>query len=157
MAKAKKGDRVIINYIGRIDDETVFDSTFEDEHCADDCGDDCGCGTGPRELTIGQEELFPQIDEALVGMAPGEKKTITIPMEDAFGEYDQDKVFTVSRANLPEDFHAEVGDELVLANEEEEEFGVLVVDMGEGTVTFDANHPLAGSDLIYELELVRIL
>ena len=166
MAQAKKGDRIRIDYTGRLDDGTIFDSTIEssvcgsddcdaDEHDSGDCG--CGCESGPRELTIGAVELFPQIDEALVGMTPGEKKKFTIPAADAFGGYDEEKVFTIPRGDLPEDLTPEVGDELVLSNEDDEELGVAVVEVTADSITFDANHPLAGEDLTYEIQLVEIL
>ncbi len=165
MAQAKKGDKVKINYTGTLSDGTVFDSTIEDlcghdEFDSDDCTDDdcgCGCESGPMELTIGGVELFPQIDEALIGMSPGEKKEIVIPAVDAFGEYEQDKVFTVPRSDLPEDLKPEVGDELVLTGEDDEELGVAVLEVKEDSVTFDANHPLAGEDLTFEVELLEIL
>lgn len=166
MAQAKKGDRVLIDYTGTLEDGTVFDSTLEsldcssddcdtDEHDAGDCG--CGCDSGPREITIGQVELFPQVDEALVGMAPGEKKTFTIPVADAFGEYDEEKVFSVPRSDLPEGLTPEVGDELILTNEDDEELGVAVVEVTDESITFDSNHPLAGEDLIFEIQLLEIL
>jgi peptidylprolyl isomerase len=166
MAQAQQGDRVIIEYVGTLSDGTVFDSTAEDtssctdecdpdEHASGDCG--CGCDSGPMELTIGAGQLFPQIDTALVGMAPGEKKKVTIAAGDAFGEFDEEKVFTVPRTNLPEGFNPQVGEELVLTSEDDEEIGVAVVEVTEGEVKFDANHPLAGEDLTYELLLVQIL
>ena len=165
MAKAQKGDKVKINYIGTLEDGTVFDSTLEDECNQDECDseecsdDDCGCGceSGPMELTIGAVELFPQIDEALIGMAPGEKKAVVIPAADAFGEYEQEKVFTVPRSDLPEDLKPEVGDELVLSNEDDEDLGVAVVEVTDESITFDANHPLAGEDLTFEVELLEIV
>ena len=166
MAQAKKGDRVKIEYTGRLADGSVFDSTDESTNCcSDDCdtsehdAGDCGCGceTGPVELTVGAAELFPQIDEALEGMAPGERKTLTILAEDAFGEYDNEKVFTVQRSDLPEDLSPEVGEELVLANEDDEELGVVVVEQDAESITFDANHPLAGEDITYDILLVDIL
>ncbi len=161
MAQAKKGDKVKINYTGKLEDGTVFDSSIDSEGCGSDHehGDECGCGgeEGPAELTIGDGQFFPQIDEALIGMAPGEKKSIVIPAEDAFGEYDEEKVFTVPRTDLPDDLTPEVGDELILTNDEDEELGVAVVEVGEESITFDANHPLAGEDLVFELELVEIL
>lgn len=165
MSQAKKGDKVKINYTGRLEDGTVFDSTLEEEcghdECeTDDCSDDdcgCGCESGPMELTIGGGELFSQIDDALIGMAPGEKKTVVIPAVDAFGAFDQEKVFVVPRSDLPEDLKPEVGDELVLGNEDDEELGVAVVEVSNESVTFDANHPLAGEDLSFEVELLEIL
>ena len=168
MAQAKQGDKVKIDYTGKLEDGTVFDSTLEDECETEDCGceedgdcgdDDCGCGceTGPMVLTIGAGELFPLIDEALVGMAPGEKKTVVIPAADAFGEYDKERVFTVPRSDLPDDLDPVVGDELVLANEDEEELGVAVIEANADSVTFDANHPLAGENLTFEVSLLEIL
>lgn len=165
MAKAKQGDKVRINYTGTLEDGTVFDSTLEEECGHDECGTDvcedegcgCGCESGPMDLTIGAGELFPQIDAALVGMTPGEKKTVVIPAVDAFGEIDKEKVFTVPRSDLPEDLKPEVGDELVLSNEDDEELGVAVLEVGDTTITFDANHPLAGEDLSFEVELLEIL
>ena len=170
MALAKNGDKVTIDYTGKLEDGTVFDSTIEGEcaddecdsdDCGDDCGDDeCGCGgheSGPMKLTIGEGELFTQIDEALIGMAPGDKKSVTIPAVDAFGEYDKDKVFTVPRSDLPGDLKPEVGDELVLTNEDDEDLGVQVVEVTAEDVTFDSNHPLAGEDLTFEVTLLEIL
>ena len=170
MAQAKIGDKVRIDYTGKLEDGTVFDSTIEDEcppdecdsdDCDDDCGDgECGCGgheSGPMVLTIGDGELFSQVDEALVGMAPGDKKSVIIPAADAFGEYDKDKVFSVPRSDLPEDLQPEVGDELVLTNEDDEDLGVQVVEVTEEDVTFDSNHPLAGENLTFEVTLLEIL
>lgn len=170
MAQAKNGDKVKIDYTGKLEDGTVFDSTLEGEcgpdgcdsdDCGDECDDDeCGCGgheSGPMELTIGEGELFSQVDEALIGMAPGEIKSVVIPAADAFGEYDKDKVFTVPRSDMPEDLQPEVGDELILTNEDDEEMGVQVVEVTEENITFDSNHPLAGEDLTFEVTLVEIL
>jgi peptidylprolyl isomerase len=108
-------------------------------------------------LTVGDGDLFPQIDEALVGMAPGDKKSVVIPASEAFGEYDQEKVFTVPRTDLPEDLQPEIGDELVLTNEDDEELGVVVTATTADSVTFDSNHPLAGEDLTFEVTLREIL
>lgn len=164
MAQVKTGDRVKIDFTGRLADGTVFDSTLEESDCGDDChddscdSDDCGCGpSGPMELVVGSGEFFPQIEEGLVGMAPGEKKTVVIPAEDAFGEYDEEAVFTVERSELPDDLKPEVGDDLLLTDENDEEIEVTVVELTDTTITFDPNHPLAGQDLTYEFELVEIL
>lgn len=166
MAQAKKGDKVKIDYTGKLEDGTVFDSTLEDADCcsdecdADECdSDDCGCGCepGPMIMTVGDGELFPQIDEALIGMSPGDKKTVVIPAVDAFGEHEEDRVFTVPRSDLPEDLKPEIGDELILSNENDEELGVAVVELTPDSITFDANHPLAGENLTFEISLVEIL
>lgn len=166
MATVKKGDKVRINYTGTLEDGSVFDSTIKEEGCCeDDCGCDdagcddegCGCESGPMELTIGEEDFFPQVEEALIGMAPGEKKTIVIPAEDAFGEYDEDEVFAISRAQLTGEIVPEVGMELELTGDDDEPVEVVVVEVTEDTITVDANHPLAGEDITYEIELLEIL
>lgn len=165
MKKTKSGDKVLFNYVGKLEDGTVFDSTFESDCSDDDCSsdecsdDDCGCGhaSGPMELVIGGGEFFPAVEAALTDMVPGEKKSIVIPAAEAFGEFDADRVFTVAASDLPEDFDAVVGDELILSGDDDEELGVTVVEITAEEITFDANHPLAGQDLTFELELVEIL
>jgi len=171
MAKAKSGDRVRFDFVGTLDDGTVFDTTREaaedtEEGCSsDDCGcdsndcsDDCGCGeVGPMELVLGSGEFFPQIESALIGLAPGDKTTVRIAAVDAFGDYEDEKVFTVGRAELPDDLDPEEGDELVLTDENDESIGVVVLEKTPESITFDANHPLAGEDLLFELELVEIV
>lgn len=155
MAQVKKGDRVKIIYTGTLQDGTVFDSTHESGGCG---SDNCGCGEeGPRELIVGEGEFLPRIEEELVGMAPGEKKTIIIPAEDALGEYDEENVFAIPRGDLPADLKPEVGDQIVLINQDNEELPVTVVEIGEDSITFDSNHPLAGEDLTFEFEVVEIL
>jgi peptidylprolyl isomerase len=110
------------------------------------------------EITIGNEDFFPQIEEALIGMAPGEKKTIVIPAEDAFGEYDEEEVFQIQRSQLTGDIVPEVGMELELTGDgEEEPVEVTVVEVTDDAVTVDANHPLAGEDITYEIELLQIV
>lgn len=171
MAQAEKGNMVTINFTGTLEDGTVFDSTLEgfgcdDEDCDEDgctdeeCGDDdCGCGghaSGPMTFKLGEEILFPQIDAAIVGMSPGEKKTVHIPAAEAFGEYDKEKIFTVPRSELPDDLVPEVGEELMLSNDDDEELEVVVLEATAEAVTFDANHPLAGEDVTFEIELVSI-
>jgi peptidylprolyl isomerase len=167
MATAKKGDKVRINYTGTLEDGSIFDTTIKESGCCedDDCGCDdtgcddegCGCETGPMELTIGEEDFFSQVEEALIGMAPGEKKSVTIPAEDAFGEYDEEEVFSISRDQLTGDIVPEVGMELELTGDDDEPVEVTVVEVTDETLTVDANHPLAGEDITYEIELLEIL
>jgi len=159
MAQVKQGDRVRINFTGKLEDGTIFDTTIEEAGCtSDDCvSDDCGCETGPMELTIGSESFFPQIEVALVGMSPGEKKTIVIPAEDAFGDYDEENVIVLARDQFPDDLVPEVDMDLELNGENGESIVGTVVEVTDESVTLDANHPLAGEDLIFDLELVEIL
>ena len=167
MATVKDGDKVIINYTGKLEDGSVFDTTIKESGCCedDDCGcsddgcddDGCGCETGPMTITIGAEDFFPQVEAALIGMAPGEKKTVVIPAEDAFGEYDEEEVFSISREQLTGDIVPEVGMELELTGDDDKPVEVTVVEVSDDTLTVDANHPLAGEDITYTFELVEIL
>jgi len=153
MTQAKNGDKVRINFTGTLEDGTVFDTTHLE--CTDD---DCGCEEGgPVEVTLGGEEFFPQVEAALVGMAPGEKKKVVIAAAEAFGGYDDDLVFTVPRDQVPDNIDPKVGQELELIDEKDESIVVTVTDVNDETVTIDANHPLTGEDLTYEVELLEIL
>ena len=156
MAHAKQGDKVIFHYSATLNDGTVFDSTYEEEECGHD---DCGCGeeSGPMELTIGSDEFFPEIEQALIGMAAGEKKKVQIPADNAFGPHDPEKVFTAKRSEVPEDMNPEVGDAFTLGNDDDDEIDVVVVELSADSITFDSNHPLAGEDLNFEIELLEIL
>lgn len=168
--QAKQGDRVKINFNGTLADGTLFDTTYEKEECTDeDCGcddhdcrsddGDCGCGSegGPMELEVGAEKFFPQIEEALVGMSPGEKKTLTIVAADAFGAYDVEMISMVPRSQFPSGLDPMVGDDLELVNDDDEGMIVTVIEVNDVEVTLDANHPLAGEDLTFEVEMVEIL
>jgi peptidylprolyl isomerase len=164
MALVKKGDKVSINFTGTLEDGTIFDTTLGHDDCSpgecdsDDCTDEgCGCESGPMEITLGAEEFFPQIEEALIGMAPGDRKTVVIPAEEAFGEYDEEQVFTIGRDQIPSDITPDIGQELEFTGEEGEPFMVTVVGVTDDSVTLDANHPLAGENISYDIELVAIL
>jgi len=159
MAQVKKGDRVRIHFTGKLDDGTVFSSTFEEDACgSDDCHEDgCDCETGPMEVTIGGDDFFGHVEEALIGMAPGEKKTVVVPAAEGFGDYDEDNLFVIGRDQFPDDLVPEVDMELELEGEEGESLVGAVVEVTDEDVTLDANHPLAGEDLIFDVELVEIL
>jgi peptidylprolyl isomerase len=154
MVKVKKGDRVRINFIGRLEDGTVFDTTYEDVGCG--CGDD-DCEVGPIEVVVGEEDFFVPAEQALIGMSVGDKKTVTVLAADAFGEYDVELVFEIERSELPEDMAPEVDEELELTDEDDEAVMVTVLDTSETSITVDANHPLASENLTIEMELVEIL
>ncbi len=170
MAQVKEGDMVRIDLVGTLDDGTVFQSTLSSISCDDDdCGDDdccssghgddegCGCAPGPIDIHLGKGDIFPQIEAALIGMAPGETRTVTVPAAEAFGEYDEDNVVIIPRAQLPDDLTPEVGEELVLTGEDDEQFGVTVLEVTDEGITFDSNHPLAGEDLTFEITLREIV
>ena len=171
MAQVKQGGKVRIDLVGTLDDGTVFQSTLgnvegDDDGCDDDncgCSDDhgtdegCGCASGPLDVQIGAEEIFPQIEQALLGMTPGETRTVKVPAAEAFGAYDEENVVTIPRNQLPADLDPEVGEELVLTGDDDEHFGVTVVEVNAESITFDSNHPLAGADLTFAITLREIL
>lgn len=157
MALAKQGDKVTINFTGKLADGSIIDTTYPDAE-GHDCGDDeCGHEYGPFELILGAEEFYVPIEEALIGMIPGEKKTLTITPDAAFGDYDPENVFSVPRSDFPEDIDPVVGMGLEVSGEEDEEYMVTVVEVSDETISLDTNHPLAGEELAYEFELVEIL
>ncbi|MFO7983838.1 MAG: peptidylprolyl isomerase [Desulfuromonadales bacterium] len=155
MAQAKKGDHVKINFTGKLEDGTVFDSTTKE---AGECDhDDCGCEHGPLELTLGEEEFFERVEDALLGMQPGETKTVVVSADEAFGVYDDDMVFNVPRDEMPSHIKPEVGQQLELVGEDDQVFIVTVVEVTDENITIDANHPLTGEDLTFDLELLEIV
>ncbi len=150
MAKAKEGDRVRVHYTGRLDDGSVFDAS----ECAED---ECGCEHGPLEFTLGAGEVIPGFDAGVAGMEVGETKTIHIPVEDAYGERIEEMVAVVPRGDLPKEIKPVVGQQLEVTQEDGQLFQVLVVEVSEESITIDANHPLAGQALNFDLKLVEIL
>lgn len=150
MAQAKEGDRVKVHYTGKLDDGTVFDSS--------ECEDDgCGCGHGPMEFTIGAGEVIPGFEKGVLGLAVGDAKSIHIPVEDAYGERIEEMVAVVPRGDLPPGMNPEIGQQLEVTQEDGQVFQVLVVEADEQTITIDANHPLAGQALNFDIKLVEIL
>lgn len=157
MARAKTGDRVTINFTGKLADGSIIDTTYpegEGHNCDDD---GCEHEHGPMILTLGAEEFYIPIEEALVGMAPGEKKILTIDPEDAFGEYDPENVFSIARSEFPDDITPTLGQGLEVTGEDDETYMVTVVEITDESVSLDTNHPLAGEELTYEFELVEII
>lgn len=154
MAKASKGDRVRINFTGRLDDGTIFDSTVEHGDCEPD---DCECEIGPMELVIGGGEFFPQVEKALVGLESGARAEVLIKAADAFGDYDEERVFVVEKSQFPKSITPEPGQNLELIDDAGDAIVVMVLDVDEESVTLDANHPLAGEDLAFDIELLEIV
>ncbi len=138
---AKRGSCVSVSFTGKLNDGTVFASSENDE---------------PLEFTIGENEVLPAIEDAVEGMELGETKTITISAEDAFGMRREDLIQEISRGCMPDDIEFEVGQRLLMDEMDEEPTVVSVVDVSDNTITIDANHPLAGEDLIFELKVLDI-
>ena len=141
MAQAKKGDEVKVKYTGRLADGTVFDSSE---------------GRPPLEVVLGSGHVIQGFDEALTGMVVGEKKTVVIPVEKAYGEYDPDKVMEVPMEQVPPDFSPEIGQKLEVGGVNGEIVMVVVREINDTHIYLDANPPLAGEELIFDLELVAI-
>lgn len=149
MAQAKAGDTVKVHYTGRLEDGSVFDSS----ECHDE---ECGCETGPLEFTIGEGQVIPGFEQAVQGMSIGESKTVTIPVAEAYGDRQDELVAQVPRSDLPPGMEPEVGQQLEVTQEDGSSFPVLVIDVDAESITLDANHPLAGKDLTFDLKLVAI-
>lgn len=143
MAKqAKQGDTVKVHYTGRLKDGTVFDTSVD--------------GGEPIEFTLGEGRVIAGFDEGVRGMEIGESRTLDVPPDKAYGEHNKDLLFEVSREQLPEDVDPEVGDRIALQSADAGSVLVTVSEVSEATVTFDANHPLAGEHLTFDVELVEI-
>jgi peptidylprolyl isomerase len=149
MAQAKTGDRVKVHYTGRLDDGSVFDSS----ECKED---QCGCDHGPMEFTIGSGEVIPGFDSGVVGLTVGESKTIHIPVDEAYGDRNEEMVVKVPRNELPPEMNPEVGQQLEVTQEDGQVFMVTVVEVNDDSITLDANHPLAGQALNFDIRLVEI-
>jgi peptidylprolyl isomerase len=142
MAQAKRGDVVKVQYTARLEDGTVFDTSMN-RH--------------PLRFTIGDGQVIPGFDQAVIGMHPGETKTAHIPMDKAYGSYQEDMVVTLARSQLPENLELEVAQTLEITFSDRGRATVTVADISEGKVTLDANHPLAGKDLVLDIELIEIV
>jgi FKBP-type peptidyl-prolyl cis-trans isomerase 2 len=142
MTQAKQGDTVRIHYTGKFDDGSVFDSSQ---------------GRDPLEFEIGSGNIIPGVEEAVIGMKPEETKEAAIPPEKAYGQYRDDMVIEVEKSQFPEHITPQTGQELELNQSDGQNVKVLVTNVGEEKVTLDANHPLAGRDLTFEITLEQIL
>lgn len=131
-----------MHYTGKLEDGTVFDTSL---------------GGEPLEFTIGEGEIIPGFEEAVIGMQPGESKTVTVPSERAFGPHRDELVVEVGRDQFPPHLYPEVGQEYQMRQPDGHMIPVRVVEVSEETVTLDANHPLAGKDLTFEVQLLEVL
>lgn len=141
MANAKDGDTVHIHYTGRLDDGSVFDSSQ---------------GRDPLSFTVGAGQVIPGFDEAVRGMSPGDSKTTRIPPEEAYGHHRDEMTLTFPRSDLPDGMDPKVGDMLQMHTPQGQAIQVKVVETTDETLSLDANHPLAGQALTFDIELVKI-
>ena len=141
MTAVKNGDTVRIHYTGKLTDGTVFDSSE---------------GRDPLEFTVGAGHVIKGMDEGMLEMAEGDKKTLEIACEDAYGPVNPSARQAVPREGIPDDIPLEPGTQLQMQTPDGQALPVTVVEANEATVTLDANHPLAGQDLIFDIEIVSV-
>lgn len=142
MTKVKANDTVKVHYTGKLTNGQIFDSSLERE---------------PLQIELGKGMLIPGFENGLIDMEVNEKKTITIAMNDAYGDVNEAFFQKVPRASLPKDINPEVGLGLVGTNPDGSQQQFRIAKVEEDHVIIDANHPLAGHDLVFDLELVEIL
>ncbi|MEK9499867.1 FKBP-type peptidyl-prolyl cis-trans isomerase [Gaopeijia maritima] len=141
MAQAKTGDTVHIHYTGRLGDGTVFDSSRDRD---------------PLSFTLGQGQVIPGFEAAVAGMETGESKTTEIPSGEAYGPRRPEMEMSVPRTQLPEGMNPEVGQQLQMQTPDGQAVPVRVTGTSDEAIDLDANHPLAGQDLIFDIELVKV-
>lgn len=142
MAEAKQGDTVQVHYTGKLGDGTVFDSSRERR---------------PVRFTIGRGQVIVGFEQAIIGMNTGESKTTKIPIALAYGPHRADMVVTMNRSQLPPGLDPQVGQRLEITQTDDKILLVTVTGMTESMLTIDANHPLAGKELIFDFELIGIV
>ena len=141
MAKAKIGDTVKVHYTGRLEDGTEFDTSS---------------GREPLEFTLGEKQVIQGFEDGVLGMEVNETKTVTIPADQAYGPYHEELALDVPKGQFPPNIQPELGLQLQLTQPNGQPINVTVTQITEEVVTLDANHPLAGKDLTFDIQLVEI-
>ena len=141
MSEAKPGDTVTMHYKGTLDDGTVFDSSE---------------GRDPMSFQLGAGQIIPGLDAGMTGMKVGETRTVRVEPGEAYGDHDPDKVQAVDRAQVPDHIPTEPGTQLQVQTQDGGAFNVTVVQATDDKLVLDANHPLAGKALTFDVELVEI-
>ena len=142
MAQAKHSDTVKVHYTGKLEDDTVFDTSVNRD---------------PLQFTIGKGQVIPGFEQAVVGMNPDESKTTKVPVDQAYGPHRKEMVLEVDRKQFPADLKPEVGQEYQIPQAQGRPTVVTITDVSESKIVLDANHPLAGKDLIFDVQLLEIL
>lgn len=141
MQQAKEGDKVKVHYHGRLRSGETFDSSE---------------GRDPLEFTVGAGQMIKGFDEGVKGMEVGEKKTVEIGADEAYGQREAGNLIEFPKDQFPQGMEPQVGMQLMLSNDQGQQFPVIVAEVKENAVVLDANHPLAGQDLIFDIEMVDI-
>jgi len=141
LPKVENGNTVKVHYTGTLKDGSVFDTSIERE---------------PLEFKLGEGQLIPGFEKAVIGMEEGDKTKVDIPVKEAYGEAREDLVINVPKDQLPEDVQPEVGMQLQVNQPDGQPVPVRIAEISDDALTLDANHPLAGKDLSFEIELVEI-
>jgi FKBP-type peptidyl-prolyl cis-trans isomerase 2 len=142
MNKAKTGDKVKVHFEGYLEDGTVFGSTMDDE---------------PFEFIIGEKNMLPGFEKAVIGMQKGDTKAITLPPEEAYGLHKKELISVMERSGFPEEIHLEVGKKLRVRTQDGKYTIVTIKDFTEDSIVLDENDPLAGKTLTFKIELVEIV
>jgi peptidylprolyl isomerase len=142
MPKAKRGDTVKVHYTGKLTDGTVFESSRDKQ---------------PLEFQLGQGQLIPGFEHAVNGMEPGDYKSVMISAEEAYGPYREELTKKVPRKELPTNMNIEVGQRFQVGEHKGRPMMIEVSEVSESEITLDANHPLAGKDLAFDIELLEIV
>jgi len=141
MQQVKSGDKIKVHYHGKLTNGETFDKSE---------------GREPLEFEVGSGSVIKGFDEGVTGMSVGEKKTINIPFLEAYGPRNPDMVIEMPKERFPQDMEIEVGMPLAMSDGQGQQFQVVIVEIKDDVVMLDANHPLAGQDLVFDLELVEI-
>ena len=142
MTQAKEDDTVRVHYTVKLDKDTIVGSTKDQE---------------PLQFTLGKGQVLPGFEQAVVGMNSGESKTVLVTADQAFGPYLDEMVVVVDRGRLPEGLNPKEGDRIQLQSRSGETVTVAVMGVSESTITIDGNHPLAGKDLIFDIEFIEVV
>jgi FKBP-type peptidyl-prolyl cis-trans isomerase 2 len=142
MQQVKTGDKVKVHYHGKLTNGETFDSS---------------AGRAPLEFEVGSGMVIKGFDDGVAGMTVGEKKTINIPVTEAYGPKNPEMLIEMPKERFPQDMELELGMPLMMSDGSGQNFQVTVTEINQNAVVLDANHPLAGQDLIFDIELVEIV
>lgn len=142
MQQAKNGDTVKVTYTGKLKDGTIFDTS---------------ASRGPLQFIIGDGQIIPGFDQAVIGMNVGDKKTVNVPSDQAYGPHLEGKVLEVKQNQIPRNLELKVGQHVQVPQKDGNKVQFIVTGVSETSVTLDGNHPLAGKDLVFEIQLVEIV